>query len=203
MLSFPTLTVTCPGCRGRGIVMDWLGDVRICPRCGGSGRAPMRVKRAKFDYSLPAFNFTANPSTQSQQLQLDDDAPFEMTAFSFGSTSGNGTFAGTATGILIQLSDLSTGWQFSNNPLMISNFASTNVSAGGPTFLGAAFPAPLVAPYIWMPSATVQATLTWSLTVLAQYVGQVTLKGYKLYAPDGSLLNLAAGQQAQQEQQAA
>lgn len=203
-MNFPTLTIRCPACHGSGVVMNWLGSKVLCPRCDGAGRVPMRVRRTKYDYALPSFLSSAGNSVQSQQLQLDGDAPFEQTGWALATTVGVGSFAGSASAGQIQLFDLSTGWQFSNNPVPLVNFASqlSAVQGGGTVLLGAAFPVPLVAPYIWMPSATVQATLTWPFSTLAQYTIQLVMKGFKLYAPDGSPLNLST-QASQPAQQAA
>lgn len=189
MGTFPTLLVSCPTCRGRGIVLDANGDAQKCPRCGGLGRAPIRVKRVKFDYVLPSFLSSAANSVQSQILQLDTDSYFEQVAWGLA-LSVPTLAAGSAITGQIQIVDQSSGFQFSNAPVPLVDFASNFYSFSGALYpAGAMFPAPLVVPYIWKPGAQVQATLTWPYSALSQYTVQLAMKGYKLYQPDGSALN--------------
>jgi hypothetical protein len=179
---FPSLHATCRTCRGRGVVSDSDGAAALCPDCGGAARAPMKVRRIPYDYLLPVISVPGGDITpQEVDLQLDDDSYFEQVAWSLTAAPGYPGGGGGPYGI--QLSDLSTGWQFSNRPIFSANFAST-----------ALFPWPLVSPYIWKPLAHVQFALSYpeALGPATADSLQLVLKGYKLYSLDGSPLQVPA-----------
>lgn len=157
----------------------------------------MRVRRLKFEYSFPAFNFMGVVAmTQAQELQLDDDSYFEQVAWALG-VDGNGTFAATQpTGL--QIVDQSSGNVFSNLPLQLQNFASNglpqNTNPQTPpnpvnraiVLSGAGGVFPLVVPFVWKPSTQIQATMSVPALTLATTSTQIqlTLKGYKLFLPE-------------------
>lgn len=195
-MNVPSLEIPCPGCGGRGAVPAGRGLVLACPGCGGAGRAARRVKRQKFDYFFPVFEFdppAGSTPAITQELQFDDDAFFEQMAW-VASILGNDTVVEPGA-TAIQITDLATGFVFSNAPLQLSNFASgdeAEEATTGTRLLGATYPFPLLAPFIWRPGALISATVTMPTPSAAgpSLFLQVGLKGYKLYAPDGGPLAL-------------
>lgn len=193
-MQIPNLWTRCASCRGRGIVAA--GDVAaLCPNCGGSGRAPLKVKRVSFDYMLPVFaNLSASAAIQAQELQLDSDAPFEQTHWTLSMVGSTSTALGQA---LLSLVDKASGTPFmSPGGIYLANFAC-NQDPTGNNFLalGACLPFPLVVPFVWMPGASLLATLNYPAPLSSTNVIQVGMKGYKLYAPDGSPLALPGSAQ--------
>lgn len=163
-MDFVTLEMPCPTC-GRGPAPGVLrnaatGQPQKCPNCGGAAVVPIPCQRQPFDYAFPNIDVD-NPIVE---LQLDDDSYFELDSYVVSGPSGVPT---------VQLSDLSTGWQFSNAPLMQgdgfddSNFAGTALE-----------PAPLLVPFTFPPGTVLQLATG---TVIESPELQVTLKGYKLY----------------------
>lgn len=187
-MSFASLTIRCTGCRGRGVVMDSDGNVQRCPTCNGSGIAAMRVKRTPYDYVFPQISVSNVAGTINlAELQLDDDSFFELVAWVANDVSNNGCL------YTLQVVDTSNGWQFSNTGL----FQISTVGAGLQSNFAskAVLPFPLVSPYIFSPSSSVQIA---AQTISGGPSGvDVTMKGFKLYAPDGSALNLDTAQQQQ------
>ena len=139
----------------------------LCVTCGGSGRAPMPVDRILFDYAFATIALTASGNVIEQDLQLDDDAVFECVGFLLFKSP---TVKGTPPASLLQLSDQSSGWQFSNAPIALQNFASSE-----------SLLFPLLVPYLWMPSAQAIVKITDEDTAQLQ----VVMKGYKIY-PKGT-----------------
>ena len=183
MPQFPTLFVNCLSCRGRGAVSDGEGVSR-CPRCGGSGFAPKRVKRVAFDYVFPSVVLNNTGGVVTQPLQLDDDSLFEQVGWMLRLSPGaGGTFSS------IQIIDQSNGWQFSNNPIQIPNFACGGFVNGTPD--GLMFP--LLVPYLWVPTAQAQIKVT-DVTA-GNVLLQVVMKGYKLFEPDGSPIDIGRFQE--------
>jgi len=181
-MNFPSLLTRCTACRGRGIVAA--GDLAaLCPQCGGSGRAPMRVRRIPYDYCFPPI--TVNASQTPVELQLDDDSFFELVAWVANDLSSNGNL------YTLQAADTSNGWQFSNAGLFVRPGAVTGMQSNFAS--KAILPFSLVAPYIFVPSATVQITPV--LLAGGASSVNVAMKGFKLFAPDGSPLSLAGSQQ--------
>ena len=180
-MDFVTLTMPCVCTQGStpGVVRDTHGKPVRCPACGGATTVPIRCRRQPFDYSFPYLDEGAAPldapSSGQIELQLDDDAYFEFDAIvAYGGGLGVDPHA-----ISLRMSDLSSGWQFSNAPLWIY----TNPQDGGGNFLGIApMPAALLVPYIFRPTSVVQ--LAWANGEGAQFTLQVVLKGYKLYPLD-------------------
>ena len=155
------------------------GLAALCPNCGGAGRAPMKVRRVPFDYCFPTLTIPQGlAATFPLSLQLDDDSFFEQTHWQL--CSGNlSQVNGSA--FLVQIVDQSNGWQFSNAPIMFDNFATVGY-----------IPFPLVSPYIWRPSSQAQATITVTINPGKNDNPQLVMRGYKLFAPDGSPLAVAA-----------
>jgi hypothetical protein len=180
-MDFVTLTMPCVCTQGStpGVVRDQHGKPVRCPACGGSTTVPIRCKRQPFDYSFPYLDelgaSLSEQATGTIELQLDDDSYFEMEAL-VGYTTGVGD-PGAAS---VQLSDLSNGWQFSNDFLYII----TNAEGNGGAFCGIApMPAPLLVPYIVRPSSVLQ--IAWKTIVGgSQFAAQFVFKGYKLYPLD-------------------
>jgi len=146
---------------------------------------PIRVRRLHYDYSWPTFQFSPAGGTQAQQLQLDPDAYFEFVAWSFAQQPG----AAAPLGATMQIVDQSTGWQFSNAPIFLNNFASVgnngSLAPGSTTALGAQYASPLVVPFIFRPSTQLLATFVMPApggSGLIYY--QLTLKGFKIYPID-------------------
>ena len=199
-MDFVTLTMPCPVCTqgsAPGTVRNRDGKPVLCPNCGGEATVPIRARRQPFDYSFPYLDESAAPpdaeSSGTIELQLDDDAFFEFeTIVAYG--SGAGGIVPVGNGIAVQMSDLSSGWQFSNRLLAIL----TDPYEGGNFFGIAPMPAALLVPYIFRPSSVVQ--LAWqcgSGDSGNQFALQVVLKGYKLYPlDDASAAALGTGKAA-------
>jgi len=149
---------------------------------------PIKVKRVPFDYAFPLLGLTGTTnSDQPQPLQLADDAPFEQVGWMMRVSPGQ-TFGSVVSPPVMRVIDQSNGWQFSNGGISILNFGCSTVALD--------LLIPFVVPYIWMPSSqaevivtdtTANGPLNWTL--------QLVMKGYKLFAPDGSQLSLYPEQQ--------
>jgi len=198
-VDFVTLTMPCPVCTqgsAPGTVRNRDGKPVVCPNCGGGTTVPIRAKRQPFDYSFPyldesGVSDTPGPLAGTIELQLDDDAFFEFeTLVGYGSNSSTPDKP-----ITLQMSDLSSGWQFSNAPLDIF----TGPKEAGNLFGIAPAPAPLLVPYIFRPSSVVQLAWTTYGTEEGsiEFTLQVALKGYKLYPLDeASAAALGSGKAA-------
>ena len=185
-MRFATLTTRCSTCRGRGILSAFGGDVKLCPRCGGSGQMPIKVRRVPFDYTFAIVTLSNSGNVLSQPLQLDDDSPYEQIGWMLRLSPGLSPATPS-----VQIVDQSNGWQFSNSPIFVQNFSCTGTASG---FIGGGLMFPLLVPYIWMPTAQAQLKVT-DVTAGGSNQLQVGMKGYKLFAPDGSQLNLYPEQQ--------
>ena len=184
MPQFPTLFVNCLSCRGRGAVSDGEGVSR-CPRCGGAGRAPMRVRRAAYDYAFPLVALMNSGLLVDQSMQIGDDAPFEQIGWMIRFSPGNTTPNANVTPSL-KIIDQSNGWRFSNDFIPAQCFGSQQ-PFWAPLI-------PLLVPYVWMPGA--QAQVTFNDTDAVNDSVQLVMKGYKLFAPDGSPLPIYERQAA-------
>jgi hypothetical protein len=140
----------------------------------------MKAMRVPFDYSFPVINVPGGSLDPVQlALQLDDDSYFEQTHWVFSANPGVGS-AGFP--YAIQIVDQSTGWNFSNVGIFNPNFASTALA-----------PFPLLAPFIWTPLAQAQLNLVPTGGGPESHDSiQLVMKGFKLFAPDGSPLQVAA-----------
>lgn len=169
----PLVGQPCPACRGRGVVwgLGLSGGWALCPRCTGKGTLPVALKRQPFDYALPNTDLNSPivaGDTVAVDLQLDDDAPFEQMVWEL---IPNGFVDFT-----VQITDLSTGWRFFNSEIFAMNFARM-----------AKVPFPLLVPYVWRPSSQIQAVFTATKNGASGQF-QLVMRGYKLFAPDGSQL---------------
>jgi hypothetical protein len=186
MPAIPLLFVRDPTCRGRGIVMTAGGTMTRCPRCGGSGQAPIRVRRIKFDYAFPTLSFTTAGS-MNLQLQLDPDSYFEQVGWCYSQLQ-NGSVIGNSQpfAFTIQIVDQSTGWVFSNNPVLWQNFASNGQTTGnpGPSPAGSSWDSPLIVPFVWKPSSQIQAAIAYGTPSSAPVLVQFVMKGFKIYPLD-------------------
>ena len=150
--------MTCPSCRGNGVLTANFGQKQVCPNCGGTGQKSPQVIRVPFDYAFPNAVLTANQLGLNDPMQFDQDADFEHIWWVASST---GTYS-----VLIR--DTSTGRVFSNNPVNGENFAGS-----------AAFPFPLVEPYVWARAGSVIATFNDRSG--AGNTVQLVMRGYKLF----------------------
>lgn len=193
-LKLPVLSVVCPSCRGRGVAFSYEGDMAKCPACGGSGRSPLKVRRQPFDYVFPSFAYT-QAGTIVQELQLDDDTYFEHTAWVLAYNYSSNPIYATTT---LQMLDESTGWNFSNAPIALPNFASGPFALSGGAVPGSAFGAsvlsPLLVPYVWYPGALAQATLVVPGAGADTVI--LTMKGFKLYDAKGNPISQIPSQEA-------
>lgn len=172
-MDFVTLEMPCPVC-GRGPSPGVLrnaatGQPQKCPNCGGAATVPIPCQRQPFDYSFPdTLEAASGPGLVLTELQLDDDSYFELDAWVISGPTGQP--------FTVQVSDLSSGWQFSNIPLSQGDGTGADSLS---TFAGtAASPAPLLVPYFFRPSAVVQSSIDVPSTAVSI---QLTMKGYKLY----------------------
>jgi hypothetical protein len=148
----------CPSCRGGGVLRNAFGQNQVCPNCGGTGTKGQQVIRVPFDYAFPNAVLTASQQGLQDPMQFDQDADFEQI-----------WWVSSQTGIYsVSIRDGSTGRVFSNNPVNGENFAGT-----------AAFPFPLVEPYIWARAGTVIAT--FNDRSAAGNTVQLVMRGYKLF----------------------
>lgn len=170
----------CPSCHGRGVLWTLLEGWGVCPQCGGKGTVPPPYTRVPFDYAfsdlLSGVGASAGPQTTS--IQIGEDAPFEQTHWIVIDNGSGQRFT-------IQVQDLSTGWQFSNQGVNDLNFARP-----------AKFAFPLLVPYIWHPLAEAQLTIENISPEVSENKPQVIMRGFKLLPPDYYAQQLAQQQGA-------
>jgi hypothetical protein len=160
-----TLTMPCPACSrsaAPGTVRDARGQVQLCPNCQGATTVPLAVRRQPFDYAFPIVATPqSSPYTVNANLQLDNDAYFELMAW---------TLDGGGNGLALQLVNASNGWGFSNAPIDQFNFSQE-----------ASNPFSLLVPMLFPPGVELVMTLSYASAPSALVTPQVTMKGFKLY----------------------
>jgi hypothetical protein len=157
--------IPCAACKTAGVLWGAFGRWEKCVRCGGSGYVARAYDRVPFDYAFPMLAIPSNEENQQISFQLDDDAPFEQTHWVL---IDNGS--GTRFSVFVE--NLSSGWQFMNQPVNDLNFARQ-----------AKWPVPLLVPYIWHPQAEAQFTAASLVSGGAQNNAQLIMKGFKLFPP--------------------
>jgi hypothetical protein len=190
------MSAPCPVCKGTGLALNTVsGDYVKCPYCGGRGFVPRKFNRQHFDYCFPTALIQAAGTPVSVPLQLDDDADFEQTGWSFSDLLGTGSFLEYTIYVVCQ----SSGQRLMNDSTIATTggnsqaigiareaFANFVTSAGN-----AINPFPLVQPYVWKKNSVLLATFTPRATLGSQISVQLTMKGYKLY-PLGNRTKAAA-----------
>lgn len=160
------------------MLWTWLGGWDTCGKCGGQGYLPPRYTRVPFDYAFSdLLSGVGAAGPQQTSIQIAEDAPFEQTHWILVENGSGQRFT-----VLVE--DLSTGWQFMNQPVDDQNFAHP-----------AKLSFPLLVPYIWHPLAEAQLTIENLAPLVSENKVQLIMRGFKLFPPGYYAGQIAKGAQ--------